>query len=270
MPQQVGLLAEHADAFQQQVAEIDGVENLQPILVGAVELLSLAAREASGLAGGHLGRPQSTVLPAVEQSRQHPRRPALLIDALRFQQLLEQADLVVDVEDGESGLEPDQLGVPPQNSRADRMECAKPWHSLDNLPHHQADPLLHLLRCLVGEGHCQDLAGPGTFGRKNVRYPRCQNASLAGSGTGQDEHRPVQCLHRQPLLRVQVGEIGRAGRGARARRYAIRPGRRRRGALAHTMLAGIGQRRSRNTNLTHKMAAGAGVCETRSGVSGEW
>ncbi len=47
-------------------------------------------------------------------------------------QLLDQADLVVGVEDGEVGLQADQLGVAAQDLRADRVEGAEPRHALDD------------------------------------------------------------------------------------------------------------------------------------------
>ncbi len=217
LAQHLGLLAEQPDAFQQQVAEIGGVEHLQPVLIGGVELLALAAGEARRLAGRHLLGRQAAVLPAVDEAGEHARRPALLVDVLGFQQLLEQADLVVDVEDGEVALEAHQLGVAAQDLHADRMEGAEPRHALDHLADHQADAALHLARRLVGEGDRQDLVRPRPPGRQDVRDARGQHARLAGAGAGQHQHRPVQRLDRQPLLRIEVGEIGRAGRGARAR-----------------------------------------------------
>src|SRR5438552_1348292 len=47
--QHVGLLAKQANAFDQQVAEVDGVERLEPLLIGGVELLASVAGEACGL-----------------------------------------------------------------------------------------------------------------------------------------------------------------------------------------------------------------------------
>jgi hypothetical protein len=85
LPQHLGLLAEQPDAFQQQVAEVGGVEHLQPVLERRIELLALAVCEARGLAGRHLLRGQAAVLPAVEQAGEHARRPALLVDVLGFE-----------------------------------------------------------------------------------------------------------------------------------------------------------------------------------------
>ena len=225
--QHLRLLAEQADAFQQQVAEVGGVENLEAILVGGVELFPLAAGKACGLAGRNLLDREPAVLPAVEQAREYAGRPALVVDPFSLQQLLDQADLIVDVEDGEVGLEPDQLGVAAQDLHADRMKGAEPGHPLDDLAHHQADPCLHLARRLVGEGDREDVARAGPSGRQDVSDPGGEDASLAGSGTGQHQHRPLQRHHRLALLRVEIGEIGRARRRPRARGNAAFPRHRR-------------------------------------------
>ena len=144
--------------LQQQVAEVGGVERLQPLLIGGVELLALAVGEARGFAGRHLVGRQAAVLPAVDQHGQHARRPSLFVELLGFEELLDQPDLVVDVEDGEIALQADQLGVAAQDLHADRVEGAEPRHALDDLPDHLADALLHLARGLVGEGDGEDLA----------------------------------------------------------------------------------------------------------------
>ena len=46
LAQHVRVLPEQADAFEQQIAEVGGVERLQPLLIGDVELLALAVGEA--------------------------------------------------------------------------------------------------------------------------------------------------------------------------------------------------------------------------------
>ena len=227
------MFAEQPDALQQQVAEIGGVENLQAILKRLVEFQALAVGEHGGFARRHLVGRQPAVLPAVDQHRQHARRPALLVDVLRFQKLLEQPDLVVDIENREVGFQPDQLGVPAQDFHADRMERAEPRHALDHAADDLADAMLHLARRLVGEGDGENLARPGAAEAENVRDAHGEDAGLAGSGAGQHQHRTVQRLDREPLLRIEAGQIGRAasGRGAGARGNAAGGGPRRFGRL---------------------------------------
>ena len=218
LAQHLRLLAKKPDAPQQQVAEVGRVEHLEPILVGGIEFLALAGNEARGFSHGDLLRDEPPVLPSVDQARQHARRPAFLVDVLGFEQLPEQADLIVGIENREVGLESDELGVPAHNFRADGMKCAEPRHSLDDLPHHGADAGLHLARSLVGESHRENVAGPRTSGGQDVRYPCREDARFPGSGTGQNEHRPVERLDRKTLLWIEVVEIRRAGGRARPRR----------------------------------------------------
>ena len=230
LPQHVGLLAEQPDVLQEQVAEVGGVQRLEPILIRRIELLAAAVGEARRLAGRHHVRRQAAVLPVVDEASQYTRGPPLLVDALGVEQLLDQPDLVGDVEDGEVALQPDQLGVAAQDLDADGVEGAEPRHALDHLADVFADPLLHLARRLVGEGDGEDFGGPRPAQAQDVRDAGGEDAGLAGSGAGQHQHRAVQRLDRELLLGVQPGEIRGAGpcghrtRGNAARR---RGGRRR-------------------------------------------
>ena len=78
----VGVLAEQPDVFEQEIAEIGGVEDLQPLLIGRIELAALAIAEHRGFARRHLRRRQPAIFPAVNQAGQHPRRPALVVDVV--------------------------------------------------------------------------------------------------------------------------------------------------------------------------------------------
>ena len=216
LAQHFSLLAEQADVLEEEIAEIGGVEDFQPLLIGLVEFKPLAIGEGGGFAGRNLVGRETAVLPAVDQHREHPSRPALPVDVLGFEQLLDEPDLVVDVEDGEVGLEPDQLGVPAQDFHADRMEGAEPGHALDHMADDLADAVLHLARRLVGEGHRQDFARPGAAGRQNVSDAHGEHAGLAGAGAGKHQHRAVERFDREPLLGIEPGEIG--GVAARAHR----------------------------------------------------
>src|SRR5882757_796382 len=59
LPQHVGMLAEQPYVLEQEIAEIRGVEDLQPLLVAGVEFSALAVAEHGGFAGRYLGRRQS-------------------------------------------------------------------------------------------------------------------------------------------------------------------------------------------------------------------
>ncbi len=209
------MFAEQPDVLQQKIAEIGGVEDLQPFLIGRVELAALAVAEHGGFARRHLRRRQPAVLPAVDQPGQHPRRPALVVDIFRLQQLLQEPDLVVDIEHGEIGLQLHQFGMEAQDAAADGVKGAEPRHAFDRLAQHLAEPQLHLARRLVGEGDREDLARPRPARAQDMGDPAGQHPGLAGAGPGQHQNRPVQRFHRLALLGIEAREIlrgrGRAG-----------------------------------------------------------
>ncbi len=184
----VRVVAEQAQAFQQQIAEIGGVERLQPFLVGRVERDALTEGEGRGLALGHLVGMEPAVLPVVDHAGELARRPALLVDvAVRRDHLLEKAHLVVHAEDGEVAREVDEFGVAAQDARGNGVEGAEPGHPLGDAADEGGDTLLHLAGGLVGEGHRQDLRGPGLAGGEQVGDPRGEHACLAGAGAGEHE-----------------------------------------------------------------------------------
>ena len=225
------VLAEHVrmfpkqpDVFQQQVAEVGCVKNLQPFLISRIQLAALAVAEQRGLGGRHLRCRQPAILPAVDQAGQHPRRPALVIDVLGLQQLFQKPDLVVDIKHGEIGFQLHHFGMGAQYPPADRVKSAEPGHALHRLAQHVAEPQLHLARGLVGEGDRKDFAGPRSPHAENVRDAAGQHAGFAGPGSRQHEDRTVQRFHCLALLGIKPGQILRRRAGASARGYAASRG----------------------------------------------
>ena len=203
--------------MEQQVAEVAGVQGPQPLLILRVELGAAAGGESFGLAGVDLARGPAAVLPAVDQAGELARGPALLVEVGGLDQLLEDAQLIVGVEDGEIGLEADQLGMAAQHARGDRMEGAEPRHAFERAAGERADALAHFARGLVGEGDGEDLARPRLAGGDEVGEPGGQRGGLAGARAGEDEHRPFGRQHRLALRRVQALQIG--GFGMQGRRF---------------------------------------------------
>ncbi len=216
--QHVRVVAPQLEAQQQQVAEVDRVQGGEPGLVGGVEVAALAEGEGLRFACRHLLRPEPAVLPAVDRVAERARRPALLVDVLVFQHLLHQAELVVGAEDREVGFQPDQLGVAAQDLGADGVEGAEPGHALAGRPDQRADPVLHLPRGLVGEGHRQDVEGPRPARGDQVRDARGEHPRLAGAGAGQHQDRAFRRLDGAALLVVQAVEIGGCARAEAAHR----------------------------------------------------
>ena len=212
--QHVRVRLEDHHAMQQQVAEIDGVQFQKPPLVLRVKRRALAVIGVR-FAFGHARGRQRAVLPVVDQPGQHPRGPALVVDVLGRDQLLQKPDLVVGVQDREAGFQMQravahEFRMAAQDLDADRMEGAEPGHPFDRFAHQAGHPLLHFARGLVGEGHGQDAAGRGTALHQQMRDSRGQRTGLAGARARQQQHGAVQRFHRQPLRRVQPVQIGRA------------------------------------------------------------
>ena len=121
--------------------------------------------------------------------------------------LLEQADLIVRVENGEIGLEADQFGVAAQDFGRNRVKGAEPGHAFGDRADQHGDALLHLARRLVGEGDGENLVRPRAALRDDMRDARGQNPRLAGAGAGQHQHRPVERLDRRALLGIEPVKI---------------------------------------------------------------
>ena len=205
----VGVLPEEPEGFEQEIAEIDGVQGLQPRLIGFVERDRAAAREGCALARGNAFRVEAPVLPAVDERRQRPGGPALLVDVLGLQDLLEETKLVVRVEDREVRPQPHEFRVHAQDLGADRVECAEPRQALHRAGE-KRDALAHFARGLVGEGDGQNLVRPRPSRRDDMGDARSQHPRLADSGPGQHENRPVEGLDRGKLFVVEAAQIGRA------------------------------------------------------------
>ena len=192
--------------MQQQIAEIAGVQREQALLVRGIELARAPERELVDLGFRHLFGRLAAIFPALDDREQGARRPAPRIQVRRLDHLLQQAQLIVGIEDREVGLEPDQLGVAAQQAGAERMEGAEP-QALDALPEQPRDALDHLARRLVGEGHRERLVRPRPPGHQQVGKARGQHPGLAGAGAGEHQERPVVRLDRGALRRVERVEI---------------------------------------------------------------
>ena len=217
--QDIGLGLEDVQGLQQEIAEVGGVQRLQPLLILVIQQLAFAESVTLSFSFGDIGGPQSAVLPAIDHAGERAGRPALLVHAFGFDQLLHQAQLVVGVENGEIALQSRQFGMTAQHLGADGMKGAQPLHAFDHAADQGADALLHLARRLVGEGDAQDLARPGAAGGQDMGQARGQHPGLAGAGAGQHQHGAVHRLHRFALFLVQAGEIGRLARNRRGRRW---------------------------------------------------
>ena len=204
-----GMLLKDAQSFEQQIAEIDRVQNFQPRLIGCIEFATFAIGKIMRFACWHFVGCQAAVFPTVDVTGELSCGPAFFVEVFRFDKLLEQADLIVGVEDGEVGAQTGEFRVAAQHLRADGVEGAEPLHAFDHTADEATDAVFHFACGFVGEGHGEDFTRPGAFGGQQMREPRCQHACFARARTGEHKNGTIKRFDSFALRVVQSVEIGR-------------------------------------------------------------
>ncbi|MNH08263.1 hypothetical protein D3C79_676740 [compost metagenome] len=184
MLQQARVVAPQVQGAQQQLGEVDDPGALAGGLVGFVDAAHGAqVQVATGL---DVLRAQALVFLPVDEPLGLARRPALLIEAQLADHPLDQALLVIAVEDLEVLVQPGFLPVRPQQAMGQAVEGAYP-HTGRVDTHQLLDTLAHLGSGLVGEGHRQDRVRRGLLDLDQPGDAVHQHTGLAGAGTGQDQ-----------------------------------------------------------------------------------
>src|SRR5690606_31180966 len=135
------------------------------------------------------------------------RRPAILVHTTRLDDLLQEAELIIGVEDREAALQTHQLRVAAQDPGADRVEGSEPGHAFDSTADELPDAFFHLARRLVGEGDGEDLSRPRAAGGKDVGDARREHARLAGAGAGQDQHGALERFDGRALRLIETRAV---------------------------------------------------------------
>ena len=86
--QNVTVFGEKGETVQQQIAEIDGIERFQAVLVLAVQLEGAAHREIAQIGRRHPVWREALVLPALDDGAEPPGRPALLVNIGRLESVV--------------------------------------------------------------------------------------------------------------------------------------------------------------------------------------
>ena len=203
------MVTQDVEHMQHQVAEIAGVQFLQPRLIASIKRRTLAIGVSLVLDRIEVNRIEPSVLPAIDQPRQLARGPALFIKISLRDQLFEQPDLIIGVDDGVIALQPRQFGMAAQHLGADRMEGAQPRDAFRTGAKVVRHPFMHFARGLVGECDAQDLRRVSPPGRHQMRQPRGQRCRFARPRTCQHQHRAFGRQHGGALRRVQLCGVGR-------------------------------------------------------------
>src|SRR5690606_38543080 len=120
------LLLEERQIVQQQVTEVAGIERGQPLLIGRIDLETAPTGEVPDFSSRDDVRCIALVLPLLDQGTQRLGRPSLFLQSLRRHDLLQEAKLVIAIQDGEVGLETHPLCFLAQNACRERVEGAEP------------------------------------------------------------------------------------------------------------------------------------------------
>ncbi|EMH76398.1 hypothetical protein EHI8A_126200 [Entamoeba histolytica HM-1:IMSS-B] len=158
--QQAGIVAPQIQGAQQQLGEVDHPGAGAGRLVGFVDAAHGAEEEIAG--GLDVLRSQAFVLLAVDEPLRLACRPALLVEAQFADHPLDDALLVVAVEDLEILRQPRFLPVRAQQAVGQAVEGADP-HALRTHAEQLLDAVAHLGGGLVGEGHREDGVRRGPF-----------------------------------------------------------------------------------------------------------
>ena len=95
--QHIGVLAEEAQIFEQEIAEVSGVQLLQAFLIERVELAAFAIRKSGCFTRRDFVGGQAAVFPAINEGGERTGGPSFLVNILGADHLPHETDLVVGV-----------------------------------------------------------------------------------------------------------------------------------------------------------------------------
>ncbi|MNZ35787.1 hypothetical protein D3C78_531910 [compost metagenome] len=185
--QQARAVAPEVEGAQQQFGEVDHPGARAGGLVGFVDLQHGAEEQVA--AGLDVLRADALVLLPVDEPLGLARRPALLVEAELADHPLDQALLVVAVEDLEVLGKARFLPVGAQQAVRQAVEGADP-HARRVDAQQLLDALAHLGGGLVGEGHRQDRVGRGLLHLDQPGDAVHQHTGFAGTGAGKHQLTP--------------------------------------------------------------------------------
>src|SRR5205085_341693 len=195
-----GVVAPQLEGAQQQLREVHDARARARGLVRGVEPDQLTARRIVLVL--ELPRAAAFVLVGIDVPLHLARHPARLVELRRPDDLLDEALLILGVEDLKALSEVRLAPVQPQQPVRNAVKGADP----QSAARHTEQPLdatAHLPRRLVGEGHGQDAVGRDALGLDQPRDAVRQHPGLAAAGPGEHQHRAERRGDRGALSVVQ-------------------------------------------------------------------
>ncbi len=186
MRQQLGIVAPEFVGAQQELGEVDEPASLADFLVRLVKGDHLPAVRVALVV--EMLRPQALVLLRIDEPLDLLRDPAAVVDLEVFQQALDQAQLVVGVDDLEILRQFRFLPVPPQQAVGEAVERAYPQVA-DGHAEQRLDTAAHFRRGLVGKRHGQQALRRDALDIDQPGGAVHEHAGLAAAGAGDNERR---------------------------------------------------------------------------------
>ena len=200
MTQQLRVIAPKFKRAQQQLGKIHGAGALAALLILGIQPDHLL--QCRIVAAVQVLRPAAFVLVLVDEVLHFTRHPAILIQLQRLQQLLDDAQLIVGIQDLEALRQAGLAPVEAQQAVGQAMKRAQPQRAARH-SQQALDTGAHFGSGLVGEGDGQDAVRADTLcgdqpGDAMDEYPR-----LATAGTGEHQRRQQRGCDRLALGIVQ-------------------------------------------------------------------
>ncbi len=199
------MVAPQLKGAQQQLGEVDHAGAAAGVLVGRIHLDHHAPRAVALV--GERRWPPAFVLLRIDEVLQVLRHPACLVELECPDHLLDQAQLVLGVEDLE-GLRQARLApVQAQQAMREAVERADPKRAARHAEQ-RLDAAAHLAGGLVGEGHREDRVRRGAVLRDQPGDAVHEHARLAAAGPGEHEYRAGRRADGGALRIVELREEG--------------------------------------------------------------
>ena len=158
--------------------------------------------EEVGRLESELVRGQQLILGLADGGLDRFRREPDVVDLGSFQGILDDLDAVALIVDGELGIEPQPLGVLPQEASAEAVKRAYPDAMAGD---QRLDALAHFAGGLVGERDGQDVPGLDALLEQPAHAPG-DDAGLAAAGAGDDQQGAFEMGDSVVLCGGKVGE----------------------------------------------------------------
>ena len=203
------LLTKQEIGVEQQIIEVHGIGLVATLAIGCIDVAHLGdVVDAVALVERCicciLFRKDEQILRLRNAVLHHRSLINLVVELHLFHQSLDERTAVGSVVDGEIGFISQMFALPTQDARKDGVKRSGPKIARSLCSHNLRNAVVHLTCRLVGESQCQDVPRHHSLLQK-IGYLVSKHTRLARTGTGNDQRRTADVLHRFELRRIELG-----------------------------------------------------------------